>query len=620
MARTRSTLQAPTAPAGRWLAGAISLGAGFATILASAHSCGMIGDASVSRRTIATMGVHWVGLVPGADTAHALGDTLRYIATVTDKHGAALVGAWLQWSSSDSAVATVDSMGVVVARHRGVATIAATAGDKVAQARVVVAPRLARVVLGDSGVHLNEAASRLLVARGLDARGHPVGGVRVRWQSSDTSVATVDTTGTVQGVGAGQAVITARIDTLHAAVPIVVDPMPHQLVVVGGDSQSAPAGGPLAGNVAIRVESRRGHPLPGVPVRFTLRDGGTLQVSNTASDSAGVVRASWTLGSAPGAQALHAMVDGLEPGVILVADAEPDARNVRVTAVVGDTVEAGASSAVAVHIRATDSLGRLLVGLPVRWSAADSGTIVARGARTDSLGESHALWSPGPRSGRQRATARIGSGRTVPPVMLTLHTRAGAPANLVGAAGHGQKGHAGAMLAQPLTLRVVDRFRNGVPGVPVTATVSSGRLVDTTATTDSTGAVRFRWILGPRTGQQQATVRAGRLAPVTATVQAVAAAPAAIEFLSPPGTGRVGKPLAKPVRLVILDAYGNRVNDRQVVFAASAGTVTPSRAMPGADGILVATWKLGGKAGRQSLTASVRGTAIRTVMEVKAAR
>jgi hypothetical protein len=409
---------------------------------------------------------------------------------------------------------------------------------------------------------------------------------QVRWASSDTAVAMVDTSGTVRGIGAGSAVITARIDTMEAQVPVIVDPTPHRLVIMAGDSQSAPAGKPLPGQVALRVESRRGQPLAGIPVRFTLRDGGSLSVIDAASDSLGEVKAAWTLGSSPGEQLLLASVDGLAAGASLSADAEPAADNVRVTAFVGDTVEAGSSSAVAVHIRVTDSLGRLLAGLPVSWSAGDSGSIAARARRTDSLGESHAVWSPGPRSGAQRATARIGTGRQVPPTTLTLYTRAGAPAHLLGIEGHGQKGHAGSALARPLTLKVVDRFRNGVPGVPVVAAVSAGLLADSSLVTDSTGAVRFRWTLGPRTGQQQAVVRAGRLPPVTATVHAAAGAPAAIEFVAPPESGRVGKPLSRPIRLMILDAWGNRVNDRQVTFAVSAGTVTPSRGMPSADGVL----------------------------------
>jgi adhesin/invasin len=620
MARTRNALQAPNARAGRWLAGSISLGAGFATILASAHSCGVIGDASASRRTLAALGVHWIGLTPAADTAYAIGDTVRFIAAVTDRHGTALVGAWLDWASSDTAVAAVDSTGVVAIRGSGTAIISASAGDKVAQGRVVVRQQAVRVAVSDSALQLGEATGRVLVATPLDARGHPARAIPVRWTSADTSVAAVDSVGTVRGVGAGEVLVTARVDTIEQRIPVVVTPLPHRLVVVAGDSQSAPAGRAVPDAVAFRVESRRGHPLGGVPVRFTLRDGGSVRVARAASDSLGEVRASWTLGPRPGEQRLVAQVDGLEPETALTALAEPAAGNVRVTAMVGDTVEAGSTSVVAVHIRVTDSLGRLLPGLPVTWTAGDSGSITPRSPRTDSLGESHALWSPGPRAGTQHAVARIGSGREVPPTTLTLHTRAGAPAHLLGVDGHGQKGHAGGALPRPLTIKVVDRFRNGVPGIPVTATVSSGMLRDSTLVTDSAGLARFRWTLGPRMGQQQAVVRAGRLPALTATVHAAAGPPAVIQVLSASESGRAGKPLARPVRLVILDAWGNRVTDRQVTFTASAGTVTPSRAMPNADGVLTTTWKLGSKPGMQTLTTSVRGTAIRTVLEVRAGR
>jgi hypothetical protein len=242
----------------------------------------------------------------------------------------------------------------------------------------------------------------------------------------------------------------------------------------------------------------------------------------------------------------------------------------------------------------------------------------ARSSRTDSLGEAHALWSLGPRAGAQHARARVGDGRSVPPVLVTARALAGAPAHLMGGEGHGQKGLAGAMLRRPLEVKVVDHLRNGVPGVPVMASMSAGLAADSIVTTDSTGTARFRWTLGPRTGQQQATFRVANLPRITATVHAVPSTPAAIEFIAPPESGRPGKPLPRPIRMVITDAYGNRVTDKQVTFAVSAGSVVPSQAMPGADGTLSTRWKLGAKIGKQTLTASVRGTAVRAVLEMRA--
>jgi len=80
---SRNALQ-PLDRSHRWISGVLGLGAALATILASAHSCGLIGD-EATRLSAGNFAVSWVGLAPGSDTARALGDTLRYVATVTDR-------------------------------------------------------------------------------------------------------------------------------------------------------------------------------------------------------------------------------------------------------------------------------------------------------------------------------------------------------------------------------------------------------------------------------------------------------------------------------------------------------------------------------------------------------
>ena len=74
----RKRLQ-PFEGAGRWISGGIGLGAALATILASAHSCGLLGDQS-TRLSVASLAVSWIGLSPASDTAASLGDT-RTIVT-----------------------------------------------------------------------------------------------------------------------------------------------------------------------------------------------------------------------------------------------------------------------------------------------------------------------------------------------------------------------------------------------------------------------------------------------------------------------------------------------------------------------------------------------------------
>ncbi len=612
--KPRNALQAPISRAGRWLTASVSVGAALATILASAHSCGVIGDASASRRTFAALSVHWVGVTPATDSLRAIGDTVRLLASVTDSRGTALVGAWLEWESKDTAVAVVDSTGVVVARAPGSTLIGVRAGEKLATSRIVVAPRVASIAL-DSVAPIPEGGSRKVNAAGLDRRGHLVPGRRLRWSSSDSSIVRVDSTGQVRAIGSGEANVVVQLDSLVARTTIRVTPVPFRIIAVEGDSQVAMTGELLARHVVVRVDSRRGIPLAGVPVRFTLRHGGSLKVPVAESDSAGLVRAQWTLGGQPGEQQLLVEADGLAEGMMLRAEAEPRLDNVRITVSEADSGPAGGAVPLPVTARVTDADGRLLPGVPVAWQALDSGSIVARSPRTDSLGESHASWALGPRAGRQRARVLVGGGRVVPPVTITARALAGAPAFLVGGNGHGQRAAAGMPLKRPIEVRVIDQARNGIPGVRVIANVSSGIAGDTLLVTDSTGTARFHWTLGPKTGPQQVTFRSGSLPRITATVYAMPGAPASIQFVSSVASGTRGKVLPR-LKLIITDAHGNRVMDRQVTFTASSGSATPSQAMPASDGVLTTSWKLGSKRGKQTLVAAVRGTAVRTEMVV----
>jgi hypothetical protein len=614
---SRNLLQASSAHATRWVTGSLSLGAGLATILASAHSCGLIGDASASRRTMLDFGVHWVGVTPALDTLESLGDTLRLAASITDQRGTALVGASLTWSSENARVATVDSSGVAVAQAPGSTWIVAHVGEKSARSRLVVAPRMARLEIVDSTVTVGEGYTHRIVSRALDARGHVAPAVPVTWLSSDTSVIVVNDTGLVKGIGAGEADVTVMHAGVLATVHAVVSPVPGRLLSLDGNAQSADAGTRLTTPVRVMLESRRGRPMAGVSVHFVPERGGTAEPAWSTTSAEGIASSAWTLGALPGRQRLLASVPELDSAVVLIAEAEPVAGNTRVTPVGypwGGV--AGGPVPLKVAVQLTDSAGRFLPGVPVTWVALDSGTISTVEGRTDSLGESHATWLLAQRAGMQRARVRVGNGRGVPVAPVIATAVAGPPAMLLGGDGNAQKGTAGEPLKKPLTVQVRDDAGNAVVGARVTAVALAGTLADTVGITDSLGVTSFRWTLGSKAGRQQMVVKSGTLPPLTATVQAAAGSPANIEFVSPPGSGTAGKPLGRPIRLVITDVHGNRVTDRQVTLSATSGTLSPARAMPSPDGSVTAKWRLGGKRGVQVLTAEVRGTAVRARTEV----
>ena len=72
-----------------------------------------------------------------------------------------------------------------------------------------------------------------------------------------------------------------------------------------------------------------------------------------------------------------------------------------------------------VMVRVADTIGTALVDVPVAWTALDKGTVEVIHERTDSLGEARAVWTLGPRAGRQRLRVQAGNARTIPPVTLT---------------------------------------------------------------------------------------------------------------------------------------------------------------------------------------------------------
>ena len=610
-------LQATSSHATRWVTGSLSVGAGLATILASAHSCGLIGDASATRRTVLDFGVHWVGVTPALDTLESLGDTVRLAAAITDQRGTALIGTSLSWSSENPRIATVDSTGVAVAQAPGSTFIVARVGEKSSRSRLVVAPRMARLEITDTTLTIGEGFSRRLTARALDARGHVAPPVAVTWVSSDTAVIGVSDSGVVTGVGAGQADITAMHSGVLAMVHASVSPVPGRLLSLDGNAQAAEAGGRLGTPVRVLLESRRGRPMAGVSVHFVAERGGTADPAYATTNAEGIAGSTWTLGAMPGRQRLSATCAELDSAAVLIAEAEPTAANTRVTPVGYPwSGVAGSRVPLRVAVQLTDSTGRLMSGVPVTWVALDSGSITTAEARTDSLGESHATWRLSPRAGMQRARVRVGTGRNVPVAPVLATAIAGPPALLLGGDGNAQKGIAGEALRRAISVELRDEAGNPVEGAAVVASVLAGRLTDSTAITDSAGVAAFRWTLGPKAGRQQMQVRAGGLPPLTATVLATPGTPANIEFVSPPTSGTTGKPLARPIRLVITDLHGNRVTDRQVTLSATSGSLSPARAMPAPDGSVTAKWRLGAKRGVQVLTAEVRGTAVRARTEV----
>ena len=596
---------------------AASSGAALVSIFTALYSYGVIGH-SESHQSIGNLGAAWVGLRPAIDTASSIGDTVHYAATVTDKTGSILVGARPTWTTGDSSIATVQSDGSVIAQGPGRTIVSVVVGNLVTHSTVVVQQRVAKVEVGraesDSLIVVAEGTDLQLVARGFDARGNLIGGLSPVWHVDDNTVASLDSTGVITGKNAGRTVIAAKIDGVAAKSWVSVVTPASAIALVAGSSQRALAGRALAQAVVVRATNRRGAAASGKRVAFRLGEGqGAVEPATAVTDADGRARTNWTLGLYPGRQTLLASVENVDSALAIQAEADPVAANTRVAALTDSlSGHAGEELADTVSIRVTDSAGRVLGDIPVRWSVLDGGSIQATDSRTDSLGVAKARWTLSRKTGIQRVRAQVGAapGLGIPPVTIAAAALAGAPAGIVVSGGDGQRAAAGAELPKTLVLRVVDENGSGVSGALLALAPSGGTLADSALTADSLGYARTRWTMGHSAGEYTLAVHVDGVKQLVKLVaHAVPAAPANLAFDDVPADRHPREPAkAKRLIAIVTDVYGNPVPDARVNFTVKSGTVTPARTVSDGKGRASLTWKLGTKAGEQVLTGTVRGT------------
>jgi hypothetical protein len=606
--------------AGKWLTAGITTLAALFAVLVNAKNLGLdvwLGSMGLG---FADRAAQRVTVIPRVDSLFALGDSIGLAATVTDRRGAVLVGASLRWTTDDSSVVAVDSSGTVVARGAGTTRVNAIVRDLVASARITVRqiPVAVRIP-GDSVLRILEGDSVPLVAFAVDSRAFPIRDKAPAWTSSDTAVIRLDTTGVAIAGAPGRAVLAARVGELETRRTVDVVLAPARLELVAGGDQRAPAGRRLSERVTLRVLSPRGTPVPAAALRLALADGeGTLDADSAATDRAGRARVAWTLGRSPGRQYLTAQVDGLDSILTVAAEADPIPANTRIERDTALTGVVGALVDQPVSVRVTDSTGAALADVPVAWTALDGGTVDSSRSRTDSLGQAVTRWILGPKAGRQRLRVQVGNPRTLPPVSITALARSGPPMSLALVSGRGQRASVGQRLGSPVVVAVRDAGGNAVPGVELVARPEHGSVADSTFVSDAEGRAAIQWSLGRATGLHRLEIRAAGVdSPATVTARAVPGAPSNVSFRNPPARATAGS--AARLSATVTDGYGNPVGDAMVVFTASAGTLSAARVISDSAGVAATRWTPGPTAGSQTLSATLRGTSIKTTHTVQVA-
>lgn len=233
-------------------------------------------------------------------TAVTVGRSQTLKAVARDASGNTLSGVQFFWSSSNSAVATVDQSGVVVSHSVGTANIAAsTQGvSGVATITVELAP-IASVVIAPSQATLRVNTTLQLADTAIDAAGAPITGQAATWASNNTSVATVDAAGLVIARAVGTARISATVSGVTGSTTITVTLVPIASIAIA--PQNANVFVHQTTQLTATPRDSLGNPLANRPVAWKSLATGIATVS-----AGGVVT-----GVAAGAAVIQATAQGV---------------------------------------------------------------------------------------------------------------------------------------------------------------------------------------------------------------------------------------------------------------------------------------------------------------------
>jgi len=175
------------------------------------------------------------------------------------------------WVSNNTNVATVSASGLVTGVGAGTATITATSEGKSGTATIMVnlAPvNTVTVLPNPSSTFVGFTTT--LTATLKDANGNTLTGRTVTWQSSNTTVASVNSSGVVTGLAPGTSTITATSEGKSGTSTLSVTLAPVATVTVSPASAAVTAG--TTRQLTATLRDANGNVLTGRTVTWSTDD------------------------------------------------------------------------------------------------------------------------------------------------------------------------------------------------------------------------------------------------------------------------------------------------------------------------------------------------------------
>jgi alpha-tubulin suppressor-like RCC1 family protein len=477
---------------------------------------------------------------------------------------------------------------------------------------------------GTAGAELPNA----LRVRITDQYGNAVPGITVSWAiasgggSVSAPTSTTNATGHAVvewtlGPAAGQGSVTASVAGLSSQsfTAFAAAGIPAHVRIANGNGQRARVATGLPAPLSALVVDANENPVPGVAVSWSVVTGnGTITAVGAATDANGIARADWALGQTAGEQTARASVAGAG-SVDFTATADPgNPSAIVVVSGNGQSATVGTTLPAALVVRVVDAHGNVVPNVTVSF-AGNGGSLSAASATTSATGEAQTLWTLPTAAGPYTASASV-TGLTA--AQFTATALAGSPASWAKTSGDGQSGRVGEVLAEELTVRILDQHGNPVPDISVTWTPNGGGAVSpATSVTSSTGHASTRRTLGTTPGAYGTVANSTGLPRLDFSATANPGLVVTLEKVSGDAqSGGLNLPLANPLVVRARDTYGNPVPGQTIHWsvAGGGGSVSPATALTNTEGLANTGWTLGGGTNRvQAINGSLTVTFTATV-------
>ena len=227
-----------------------------------------------------------VEVTPTSAALVSKGESVQFTANAKSANGDRIPGKFIEWVSSDPAVATIDATGLATAVSNGSTLITAASDGIEGSASVGVDQAVSSVeVTPATGTLVSLGETVQLSAVAMDANGNLILDKTAVWSSSNSAIATVGpASGLVTAVANGAATITATMDDVDDTADLTVGQVPIVEVTPANARLTAPK---EAIQFSATAHDANGNPVPNLFFTWESSDAKVVSMSATGLATTG---------------------------------------------------------------------------------------------------------------------------------------------------------------------------------------------------------------------------------------------------------------------------------------------------------------------------------------------